>query len=74
MAVVQYKDLHRNSSVALYEIGSNFVRVQFKHSPRVYQYSYLKAGKSHVEYMKILANRGWGLNRYIKKFANSLYD
>lgn len=74
MAVIRYKDLQRNSSVAFYEIGSNFVRVQFKYSPRVYQYSYLKAGKSHVEYMKILANRGWGLNRYIKKFANNLYD
>jgi len=74
MPVLQYKDLHRNSSVALYETGTNFVRVQFKYSPRVYQYSYLKAGKSHVEYMKILAKRGWGLNRYIKKFANNLYD
>ena len=74
MPVIQYKDLQRNSSVALYEVGSNFVRVQFKFSPRVYQYSYLKAGKSHVEYMKILAKRGWGLNRYIKKFANTLYD
>jgi len=74
MAVLTYKDLHRNSSVKFYEVGPNFIRVQFKYSSRVYQYSYLKAGKSHVEYMKILARRGWGLNRYIKKFANNLYD
>jgi len=74
MPVIQYKDLQRNSSVRFYEVGVNFIRVQFKFSPRVYQYSYLKAGKTHVEYMKILAKRGWGLNRYIKKFANTLYD
>lgn len=74
MPVLQYKDLHRNSSVAFYELGPNFIRVQFKFSPRVYQYSHLRAGRSHVTYMTILAKRGWGLNRYIKKFADKLYD
>lgn len=70
----RYKNLSGNSGVYTYEIGPNYIKVKFSGSARIYTYSYRKAGSSHVERMKILARNGSGLNRYIKKYVNNLYD
>lgn len=72
--MVKYKNIGGNSGVESFEIESNLIRVKFKGNSRIYQYSYRKAGKSHVENMKSFALKGSGLNRYIKSYVNNLYD
>ena len=70
----KYKNLSGDSGVEGFDIGSNFIRVKFKNNPKLYQYSYSKARMHHVEQMKHLAQSGSGLNSYIKKNTNYLYD
>lgn len=72
--MVKYKNIGGNSGVEGFDIGSNFIRVKFKGNSRIYQYSYHKAGMQNVEQMKHLAQSGSGLNSYIKKNTNDLYD
>lgn len=71
---VNYKNKGGNSNVEAYEIGPTYIRVRFFGNPRVYKYSYFKAGMTHVEEMKALANRGQGLNSYILLYCKYLYD
>jgi hypothetical protein len=69
----RYKNLGRDSRVHYYQIEDTSIEVKFD-SSKPYTYSYKKAGKSHVENMKILATRGSGLNSYINKYVKNLYD
>jgi len=69
-----YGDTGGNSGIAAYEIGADYVSVQFTNTGKVYTYSYAKAGKSHVDQMKILARSGSGLNSYIMRNVKSLFD
>ncbi|MBD4880388.1 hypothetical protein GUF80_18730, partial [Xanthomonas citri pv. citri] len=57
-----YLDLNHDSGIANYEIGNEFIRVQFKKNSKVYTYSYSSSGYQHVENMKQLAQYGDGLN------------
>lgn len=68
-----YSNLGGNSSVRAYEILPTVIRVQFNDG-RWYSYSYLKAGRMHVEQMKQLARNGVGLCSYIQRHAKYLYD
>jgi len=70
----RYKNLNGNSGVAFYEIGMEYIKVTFNHSNTIYTYSYLKAGKQHVENMKSLAENGRGLSAYIARNVSNLYD
>ncbi|MHB1147328.1 MAG: hypothetical protein ACYC01_06990 [Lutibacter sp.] len=71
----RYKNLGGNSNVLGYEIGQNFISVWFKGGKKTYTYSYGgKAGKFHVDKMKLLASSGSGLNGYIKLNVNNSYD
>ena len=69
-----YRNVNGNSNVRAYEIGRDYIAVQFYKTARVYRYSYAKAGRDTVEYMKQLALAGHGLNSFIRRFAYSLYD
>jgi hypothetical protein len=69
-----YQNLNDTSGVHSFEIGSNYILVKFSGSARVYKYSYLKAGREHVEQMKLLAQSGQGLNGYIDRNTKYLYD
>lgn len=69
-----YKNLDGNAGVVLYEIGNEDITVRFAGSRKLYKYSYAKAGKEHVENMKILAEKGKGLTTYISRFVHDLYD
>jgi hypothetical protein len=71
--MVRYRNLNGDSGVAAYEIGADYIRVQFS-TGAVYSYSYRKAGSGHVEQMKLLALRGYGLNGYINKYVKYSYD
>ena len=70
----RYANLRRNSGVLGFEIGVDCIIVWFKRNSRPYRYSYAKAGTRHIENMKVLAERGKGLNSYIKKHVNKLYN
>jgi hypothetical protein len=67
-------DTDRDSGVAAYEIGTDYIRVQFSGTSHTYTYSYRKAGSTHVENMKQLARNGSGLNSYINRHTKYLYD
>ena len=68
-----YRNLGGDSGVSAYEIGSDYIRVRFS-TGAVYSYSSRKAGSGHVEQMKMLAQRGHGLNSYINKYVKYSYD
>lgn len=70
----KYKNLGRDSNVESYEIGIDSIRVKFNGTTKVYSYSYRKAGRDHVEQMKVLARNGSGLNSYINRNVKNLYD
>ncbi len=73
MSMVRYKNLGGNSNVHFYEIGSDYVMVQFS-TGRPYKYSYRSAGRDKVEIMKKLAVQGQGLNSYIMRYAKYDYE
>jgi hypothetical protein len=70
----RYSNLNGDSNVYSFEIGADYIRVQFINGSRVYRYSYSKTGRMHVEQMKMLALSGRGLNSYINKNVKYLYD
>jgi len=70
----KYRNSTGKSGVYGYEIGNDYIRVQFS-SVQTYRYSYNgKAGRSHVENMKTLARSGSGLNSYINTYVKFKYD
>jgi len=69
-----YRNINGDSNVEAYEIGSDFIRVKFARTAKIYQYSYRRAGRENVEIMKELARNGDGLNSFINKNVEKLYD
>ncbi len=69
----RYLNLGGNSNVIAYLIGNDFIDVQFAVG-HPYKYSYRSAGVDKVEQMKRLAQQGYGLNAYIKRYANYDYE
>jgi hypothetical protein len=59
-------NLGGNSSITAYEIGNDFIKVEFE-GTKIYTYTYASAGAHHIEQMKILASKGVGLGSYIQK-------
>ena len=70
----KYKNINGNSAISEYEIHNDRIIVWFTNSYNSYEYSYNSAGVDKVEHMKQLAEQGCGLNSYIKKYANNLYE
>ncbi|MFT6044543.1 MAG: hypothetical protein ACI9WC_000240 [Arenicella sp.] len=70
----KYADLNDDSGVSSYEIGSSYIKVWFNRDAASYVYSYLSAGRYHVEHMKTLAIAGKGLNSYIDKNVKRDYE
>ena len=68
-----YTDVDRDSGVARYEIGEDFIDVEFK-GGGAYRYGYAATGAAHVETMKLLAGTGTGLNAYINRHVRERYD
>lgn len=69
-----YSDLNGDSGVAAYEIGPDFIHVQFKKSGSTYSYTYASAGAHLVEQMKALAEAGDGLNAFIMRNARTAFE
>jgi hypothetical protein len=71
--MIRYKNQHGNSGVSAYEIGEESITVQFV-SGDTYVYTYRKPGKTQVEHMKVLAERGEGLSTYISRVVKGRYE
>jgi len=69
----RYRNSGGDSGVAAYEIGSDYIKVQFK-DRKTYTYTYSSAGQHHIEKMKTLARRGHGLNSYINNYVKYKYQ
>jgi hypothetical protein len=61
-----YLNLNGNSGVVAYEIGTDFIRVQFHDKPP-YLYTYESIGRENVEEMKRRAIVGRGLATFINQ-------
>lgn len=68
----RYKNLGGDSGVAAYEIGQDFIRVQFSDGS-IYLYNYASTGPQNIEHMKQLARNGQGLNSFISKTVRKAY-
>lgn len=68
----KYIDVNGDSGIYGYEIGIDYIKVQFKDNS-IYVYTYSSAGKPHIETMKVLAKSGDGLNSYINKHVRKFY-
>ncbi|MCU0660021.1 MAG: hypothetical protein MUD00_00145 [Candidatus Pacebacteria bacterium] len=68
-----YANLGGDSNVKGFEIGVDFIRVQFKDSS-IYKYTNQSAGEIHVNEMKRLAKAGQGLNSYIMLNCKKGYE
>ena len=73
-----YKNLSGQSNVSRYEIGQDYIIVEFKTKGKdgcnTYKYSYMSAEQSNVENMKQLAIAGFGLNSFIDKLVRKRYE
>ena len=68
----RYKNLSGISGVAAYEIGSDYIKVNFKDGGS-YLYNNAKTGIRNIEEMKKLAGVGRGLNTYINGHVKKAY-
>ena len=68
----RYRDVAGDSGVVAYEIGRNYIRVQFKEGG-TYRYTYRSTGSRNVERMKLLATCGVGLTTYINQYVRERY-
>lgn len=70
-----YKDIDGDSGVCSYEYGTDWITVEFERGQHPnYKYTYASAGSLHVDRMKALADQGEGLNSYINKNVEKLYE
>jgi len=69
----RYKNVGGDSGVTGYEIGSDYIRVQFSDGS-VYLYTYASAGSNNIEQMKKLAIAGRGLNSFINRNVRKSYE
>lgn len=67
-----YKNINGDSGVYGYEIGNDYIWVQFSTGAQ-YQYTYQSAGVNNIEHMKMLAIKGSGLNAFINKVVKNHY-
>ncbi len=70
----RYLNLSGISPIVFYEIAETSITVWYLDSKRTYTYSYRKAGREHVEVLKVLARSGLGLSTFINRNVRSLYD
>lgn len=70
--MLPYRNLDGNSGVTAYEIGADFIRVEFN-SSNVYRYTYANSNRRNVEEMKRLAEAGAGLATFINEHVGELY-
>ena len=68
----RYRNRQGSSGVTRYEIGNDFILVQFGNDA-TYRYDYQHPGRKEVETMKVLAAKGRGLSTYISTIVRGNY-
>jgi hypothetical protein len=68
----QYGTPGRDTGIAAYEVGEDFIRLQFVDGS-VYLYTGARPGREHVEQMKKLAAAGEGLTTYVNQHVRKAY-
>jgi hypothetical protein len=68
-----YRNLGGDSGVSAFEIGADYIRVEFKDGS-MYLYTYASTGAARIEQMKSLALQGHGLNAYINTSIGKAYE
>ena len=71
--MIRYKDIDRDSNVFAYELGPDYIRIQFK-TGKVYLYTNASAGVQNIKQMKDLAELGNGLNSFIMRNVKDRYE
>lgn len=71
--MTKYTNHSGNSGVVAYELGQDFILVEFVNGGR-YRYTSRSAGRRNIEEMKRLAMAGQGLNTYINQNVRELFD
>jgi hypothetical protein len=71
--VERYLNLSGDSGVTQYELGADFILVQFQDGV-TYRYGYIRPGRHHVDRMKACAVAGRGLATYISQNVRDLYE
>ena len=69
----KYRNSGGDSGVDSFEIGDDYIKVKFTGTFKTYRWSHIRAGKHHVDKMKVLARRGSGLNAYINSNVKFKY-
>ena len=67
-----YGNTSGESNVDAYEFGEDYIDVRFMDGS-TYRYDHATTGKSNVDYMKRLAEQGFGLNGFISRFVKKAY-
>lgn len=61
-----YRDWDNDSGILAYEIGGDYIVIQFRTGRYTsYKYTYGSAGSHHISEMIRLAQHGDGLNEYV---------
>jgi hypothetical protein len=68
----RYRNLEGHSGVLAYDIRADAIAVKFAGGD-VYNYTYARPGRTHVEEMKRLALAGRGLSTYISRHVREDY-
>lgn len=66
--MTSYKNLHGDSGVTAYELGTDSITVQFNDG-WCYVYTAANSGASHIAKMHRLAVQGFGLSKFISSSA-----
>ena len=69
-----YGNLSGDSGVIAYSIGDGFIKLQFRHSPKLYVYDAARPGFGHVTQMQRLAVAGRGLSTYVSQNVKKNYS
>jgi hypothetical protein len=67
-----YKNLGGDSNVSSFEIGNDYIKVEFNDGA-IYVYTYASASNHDIEEMKDLATNGEGLNSFINRYVRKKY-
>jgi len=69
----KYRNVSGKSGVSAYEIGEDFILIQFVNTRETYVYNYGMPGRETVEQMKALARSGKGLSTFISQVVKDDY-
>lgn len=72
MVMQRYSNLNGESGVAAFEIGADYIIVQFANGD-AYRYDIASTGRANVETMKKLARAGRGLSTFISQHVRNRY-